>query len=76
MLVVWITTAFGSAILSTLSLSSFVRCNLKIESKVTIPTDDDYLNGMMKRYFAKKVNEPKGYMEIDIDTFMDIEKRK
>ena len=44
--------------------------NLKIESKVTIPTDDDYLNGMVKRYFAKKTNESSSpAFEVSVDDF-------
>ena len=44
--------------------------NLKIESKVTIPTDDDYLNGMVKRYFAKKTNESSSpTFEVSADDF-------
>lgn len=44
--------------------------NLKIESKVTIPTDDDYLNGMVKRYFAKKTNESSSpAFEVSADDF-------
>jgi len=45
--------------------------NLKIESKATLPTDDDYLNGMMKRYFAKKTNESSSpAFEVSADDFL------
>tara|TARA_Y100000389_G_C17357930_1_gene462135 strand:- start:249 stop:1055 length:807 start_codon:yes stop_codon:yes gene_type:complete len=44
--------------------------NLKIESKATLPTDDDYLNGMMRRYFAKKTNESSSpAFEVSADDF-------
>ena len=43
--------------------------NLKIESKVTIPTDDDYLNGMVKRYFAKKQTKVVHPFEVSADDF-------
>ena len=44
--------------------------NLKIESNITLPTDDDYLNGMMTRYFAKKTNENSSpAFEVSADDF-------
>ena len=57
--------------------------NTKFQIKVktiypskTLPTEEDYNREYYIRYFAKKVNEPKGYMEIDIDTFNDISQQK
>ena len=42
----------------------------------TLPTEEDYNREYYIRYFAKKVNEPKGYMEIDIDIFNAINQQK
>ncbi len=42
----------------------------------TTPTEKDYDKGYYTRYFAKKVNEPKGYVEIDRDVFNSINKQK
>jgi len=57
--------------------------NTKFQTKVktvyptkTLPTKEDYEREYYIRYFAKKVNEPKGYMEIDIDTFNTINQQK
>lgn len=40
------------------------------------PTEEDYERGYYTRYFTKKVNEPKGYMEVDIDVFNSISQQK
>ena len=42
----------------------------------SIPTDKDYTRGYYTRYFARKVNEPRGYMEVDVDIFNSISQRK
>mgnify|MGYP003142047194 CR=1 FL=1 len=43
---------------------------LKIESNVTVPTEDDYKSGRLKRYFAKKTNEKSSpVFEISEDDF-------
>ena len=42
----------------------------------SIPTDKDYTRGYYTKYFTRKVNEPRGYMEIDQDTFNSIGQRK
>jgi len=42
----------------------------------SIPTDKDYTRGYYTRYFTRKVNEPRGYIEIDQDTFNAIGQRK
>jgi hypothetical protein len=42
----------------------------------SIPTDEDYTRGYYTRYFARKVNEPRGYMEVDVDIFNSISQRK
>ena len=42
----------------------------------SLPTEEDYNKGYYTRYFAKKVNELRGYMEIDIDIFNSIVQRK
>ena len=58
-----------SAAIQTIQYFKQTR-NLKIESKVTIPTDDDYLNGMVKRYFGKKTNESSSpAFEVSADDF-------
>ena len=41
-----------------------------------IPTEEDYNRSYYTRYFTRKVNEPRGYMEIDQDTFNAIGQRK
>ena len=40
------------------------------------PTKEDYNRSYYTRYFTRKVNEPRGYMEVDIDTFNAISQRK
>jgi hypothetical protein len=42
----------------------------------SIPTEEDYNRSYYTRYFTRKVNEPRGYMEVDIDTFNAISQRK
>jgi len=42
----------------------------------SIPTEEDYNRSYYTRYFTRKVNEPRGYMEIDQDTFNAIGQRK
>jgi len=42
----------------------------------SIPTEEDYNRSYYTRYFTRKVNEPRGYMEIDQDTFNAINQRK
>ena len=42
----------------------------------SIPTEEDYNRSYYTRYFTRKVNEPRGYMEIDQDTFNSIGQRK
>ena len=41
-----------------------------------IPTEDDYKKGYYNRYFAKKINEPRGYIEIDSDVYNSINEGK
>ena len=42
----------------------------------SIPTEEDYVKGYYTRYFTRKVNEPKSYMEIDVDVFNFINEQK
>jgi hypothetical protein len=42
----------------------------------SIPTEEDYKRGYYSRYFAKKVNDPKNYMEIDAGVFNSINQQK
>tara|TARA_R110001592_G_scaffold253100_1_gene515966 strand:- start:6 stop:842 length:837 start_codon:yes stop_codon:yes gene_type:complete len=42
----------------------------------SLPTDKDYTRGYYTRYFARKVNELRGYMEVDVDIFNSISQRK
>ena len=42
----------------------------------TLPTQEDYNKGYYTRYFIKKVNEPKGYMEVNVDVFDSINQQK
>ena len=42
----------------------------------SIPTEEDYNRSYYTRYFTRKVNKPRGYMEVDIDTFNAISQRK
>ncbi len=40
---------------------------------VPIPTDDDYANGIIERYFAQKVNDVNGFVyEINLDTYNEL----
>ena len=41
-----------------------------------IPTEDNYKSNKYTRYFIKKVNEPKGYMEVNVDVFDSINQQK
>ena len=40
------------------------------------PTEEDYERGYYSRYFARKVNDPKNYMEIDAGVFNSINQQK
>ena len=42
----------------------------------TLPTQEDYNKGYYTRYFIKKVNEPKGYIEVNVDVFDSINQQK
>lgn len=40
---------------------------------VPTPTDNDYSNGIMDRYFAQKVNDANGFVyEINLDTYNEL----
>ena len=40
---------------------------------VPTPTDDDYANGIIERYFAQKVNDINGFVyEINLDTYNEL----
>lgn len=40
---------------------------------VPSPTDDDYSNGIIDRYFAQKVNDSNGFVyEIDLNTYNEL----
>ena len=63
--------------------STLKPSNMKFHSEVktiyptkTKPTKEDYNKGYYNRYFAKKVNELRGYIEIDVDIFNSIKQRK
>ena len=71
-----------------ISQNSYIYNNLKPEivnfhsknkfiyPSKTIPTSKDYDKGYYTRYFAKKVNEPRGYIEINVDVFNSINQQK
>tara|TARA_R110002012_G_scaffold98433_1_gene236012 strand:+ start:8416 stop:9306 length:891 start_codon:yes stop_codon:yes gene_type:complete len=71
-----------------ISQNSYIYNNLKPEivnfhsknkfiyPSKTIPTSKDYNKGYYTRYFAKKVNEPRGYIEINVDVFNSISQQK
>jgi hypothetical protein len=40
---------------------------------VPIPTDDNYSNGIIERYFTQKVNDTNGFVyEINLDTYNEL----
>jgi hypothetical protein len=43
------------------------------KTTVPTPTDDDYANGIIERYFAQKVNDINGFVyEINLDTYNEL----
>ena len=72
----------------TSNLNSLTYSNLKpkkakflgniksIYPSKTLPTEQDYNKGYYTRYFTKKVNEPRGYIEINVDVFNSINQQK
>jgi hypothetical protein len=66
---------------SYISMNAFIPYNNQTptpryipSSNSTLPTPDDYTQGVFTRFFCKKTNELK-YIEIDQKTFNDLESR-
>jgi hypothetical protein len=77
------TSTFTTSITQPLyiSMSGFTSYNNQTpeirylpQPNVTLPTPDDYTQGVFTRFFCKKTNELK-YIEIDQKTFNDLESR-
>tara|TARA_R110002167_G_scaffold310029_1_gene514920 strand:- start:36 stop:788 length:753 start_codon:yes stop_codon:yes gene_type:complete len=54
------------------NLVNFIQQTNPIISTKTFPTKKDYEKGSYVRYFAKKVNSPSEYYEIDLKTYKSI----
>jgi hypothetical protein len=56
--------------------AKFLSQTKSVYPSKTSPTDKDNIKGHYSRYFARKVNEPMGYMEVDVEVFNSISKQK
>ena len=46
----------------------FLKNTKTIPINKTTPTEEDYQRGYYRRYFARRINQPKGYIEVNFDT--------
>ncbi len=53
-------------------IKSFLSKINTIISTKTLPTEEDYERGYYTRYFAKRVNSPQSYIEINHETFIGL----
>jgi hypothetical protein len=53
----------------------FLKNTKSIPSSKNIPTKKDYQRGYYTRYFARRINQPKGYIEINFDTVKKLQEK-
>lgn len=53
----------------------FLKNTKTIPVNKTQPTEQDYQRGYYTRFFARKVNQPKGYIEINFDTVKKLQEK-
>ena len=53
----------------------FLQNTIRVPINKPKPTEEDYDRGYYVRYFAKRINQLKGYIEINLDTFQKIQEK-
>ena len=53
----------------------FLQNTIRVPINKPTPTEEDYNKGYYIRYFAKRINQLKGYIEINSDTFQKLQEK-
>ena len=53
----------------------FLKNTKTIPINKTTPTEEDYQRGYYRRYFARRINQPKGYIEVNFDTVKKLQEK-
>ena len=53
----------------------FLQNTIRVPINKPKPTEEDYNRGYYVRYFARRINQLKGYIEINLDTFQKIQEK-
>ena len=53
----------------------FLQNTIRVPINKPKPTEEDYDRGYYVRYFAKRINQLKGYIEISLDTFEKLQEK-
>ena len=53
----------------------FLKNTKTIPINKTTPTEEDYQRGYYRRYFARRINQPKGYIEVNLNTVNKLQKK-
>ena len=53
----------------------FLKNTKTIPINKTTPTEEDYQRGYYRRYFARRINQPKGYIEVNFDTVNKLQEK-
>ena len=53
----------------------FLQNTIRVPISKPTPTEEDYNRGYYVRYFARRINQLKGYIEINLDTFQKIQEK-
>ena len=53
----------------------FLQNTIRVPISKPTPTEEDYNRGYYVRYFARRINQLKGYIEISLDTFEKLQEK-
>lgn len=56
--------------------NKFLKNTKVIPSIKNIPTEEDYQRGYYTRYFVRRINQPKGYIEVNFDVVKKLQEKK
>lgn len=54
----------------------FLKNTKTIPTNKNIPTEEDYQRGYYTRYFVRRINQPKGYIEVNFDVVKKLQEKK
>ena len=54
----------------------FLKNTKLIPTSKNIPTEKDYQRGYYTRYFVRRINQPKGYIEVNFDVIKKLQEKK